>query len=153
MRNWVLLAAVPFLVSAAPVRVVAAKLYLERTTPSGIGRLTETTRIPYEVGTACYRWVITVARRSETRKFTEKFTLPGSAPRWGDNEGSATQVAPNREAAITEVTADLSQGVITNGWCVAEGDPAGRYKIEVFDGKRLLRRFDFDVVLPPKAMS
>jgi hypothetical protein len=141
------------LVAAAPVRVVEAKFALEIMTPTGGITQVETTRIPYAVGESCYRWTIVVDPRLETRRFTERFTLPDSAKIWGDYEGAATTVRANRKVAETVVAADLSQGVITNGWCVAQDDPAGRYKIEVFDGKRLLRRFDFDVVLPPKAMS
>jgi hypothetical protein len=37
-------------------------------------------------------------------------------------------------------------GVLTNGWCIAAGDPAGHYRIEVFHEEQSLQTFEFDLV-------
>ncbi len=156
MRKLAVVAILPLIVAAAPVRVTGTMLVHESVSPNGSLVEVRTSRIPYIVGSSCYRWTIRFKASAGQRTFTEKFTLPGSATNWGGNEGKGnvqTKVSPDRAAARTPVFVNLADGMATNGWCVAEGDPAGRYKIEVYDAKRLLHRFDFDVVLPPESMG
>jgi len=131
--------------------VTTTNFYAESAGPDGKVTQIETTRVPYIVDTSCYRWTIAFTAGQGDRQFTERFTLPDSASSWGDTEGEATTVSRDRRVAVTKVFADLSEGLVTHGWCVAAGDPLGQYRIEVFDGKRLLKRFDFKVVLPAEA--
>jgi hypothetical protein len=107
----------------------------------------ETTQIPHRPGTSCYGWVLEVPRQNRSVAIRELFELPAPARQWvTDDPSRSSVVAPNQAAAATELQADLSEGLITHAWCVAEGDPEGPHRIRVYQGETLLREFRFTVV-------
>ena len=109
----------------------------------------ETTTVPYRPDASCYTWLLNVAPEEREISVREVFQLPASAQTWGDDPTSVTAVNRNRSTAVTEFTDSLADGVISHGWCVAQGDPSGPHRIRVFAGDQLLHEFRFTVIEQP----
>ena len=71
--------------------------------------------------------------------------MPEKPKSWGDRD-DMTQLHDNR-ISITKKVLEVDRGVITSMWCVAEGDPTGNYKIEVYISGVLAESFNFMVGL------
>jgi hypothetical protein len=110
------------------------------------GEMVETTNIRHRPGSSCYTWVILVEPESRELAVREVFELPDSAQNWNSGPSEVTVVNRERSGAVTEFSDSLDDGLITHGWCVAEGDPIGRHRIRVFVGDRLLHEFRFNIV-------
>ena len=104
-----------------------------------------TRRVPYRPDSSCFAWILRVEPASRRVALRELISLPSAPKSWGVSAES-TRVSKDRRSAETDLDDDIADGVISNEWCVADGDPVGRYRIEVFEGPRLLHRFDFAVV-------
>jgi len=94
----------------------------------------------------CYGWRIRLSGAGKLVKATEVFELPAPPQEWKGVEGdqfSPTTLSPNRQTSTTSKFYTPQDGWITNQWCVAPGDPAGRYVIKVYIGDLLLKEFDF----------
>ena len=105
----------------------------------------ETDVLPLRSGT-CYGWTLRVAPEPRTVTIREVFDLPGPG-NWGASaEDQVSAVAQNRSRAVTEFGAPLGDGVISHGWCVSAGDPAGPHRIRVYHGDQLLHDFHFTLV-------
>lgn len=102
------------------------------------------TRVPNRPDTSCYHWAVFVEAEQRSVRVREAFKLPAPAKQWGTGPGR-TDVIEDRSGAVTEFDDDLSDGLISNGWCVAAGDPSGDHQIRVYVGDRLLHIFDFRV--------
>jgi hypothetical protein len=82
-------------------------------------------------------------------RIKEVLKLPKAPATWGeadDNEFSPTATSPDRTTAVTTLFMAAKDGLLTNGWCVAPGDPAGHYRIEVFHEEQSLKTFEFEMV-------
>lgn len=90
--------------------------------------------MPYAVGGTCYGWNYRYGETAPPKVVEEKLILPGPASEWGG--GDMTKVAPDRASAVTRVP--VIGGEASNQWCVAAGDPPGRYTIEVRGNGKLL---------------
>ena len=110
------------------------------------GRLNEvpTTRIKYAPGKSCYSWILRVIPQDASVTLQENFRLPAPATQW-NSDPATTIVSSRKSEATTIVPESLEDGILTHGWCVAEGDPTGKHEIEVFHNDRLLHRFKFEV--------
>ena len=106
-----------------------------------------TTRVPYQPGRACYAWTIRVRPEQRLVAIREEFVLPAPAREWNSDADGTFTVAPDRRSAVSTLAEGLDDGLLTNGWCVADGDPLGAYRIRVYDGETLLGQFDFAVTL------
>jgi hypothetical protein len=125
-----------------PLVVRDAVFYALDNRGGGEPEVRPTTTIPLRVG-QCYGWMVLVEPQPRTLTIREVFELP-DAGNW--NTGDQTSaVTRNNRTAVTQFEAPLNDGVITHGWCVAAGDPAGRHRIRVYHGERLLREFRFTV--------
>ena len=68
---------------------------------------------------------------------------------WGweeDAEGRQTLHHDNKISVIEE-DIKVENGIINSSWCVAEGDPTGNYKIDVYIKGVLAKSFSFVVGL------
>ncbi|HEX8644117.1 MAG TPA: hypothetical protein VF702_09420 [Allosphingosinicella sp.] len=132
-----------------PIEVTGARFFAidARTDPPGI---VESTTIPHRAQTSCFGWGLDVAPHKGEVTIREELRLPGPAGSWGTAPG--TTVHPDRSGASRQLTDDISDGILTNGWCISPGDPAGAHHISIYQGDRLLHRFDFVVVEPPRAI-
>lgn len=109
--------------------------------------LTREQRLPYAVGETCYGWSYRYGETAPPKVVEEKLILPGPATDWGNND--MTKVAPDRASAVTRVA--VIGGEASNQWCVAAGDPPGRYTIEIRGNGKLLGKRSF--VLAAEAAS
>ena len=134
---------------AAPIEVSGARFYAidARTDPPEV---VESSTIPYRPETSCFGWVLDVAPGKGEVTVREELRLPGPSANWGTAEG--TSVHADRSGATSEITDDISDGMLSNEWCISAGDPTGAHHISIYQGRRLLHRFDFVVIEPPRAI-
>ncbi|TFI57302.1 hypothetical protein E2493_15650 [Sphingomonas parva] len=133
-----------------PLKVLEAEFYaFDADDPD---RAEATRIVPYVPETSCFGWEIRVPPADRTIRVREVLILPAPPRTWNTDE-SITTISTDRRRAETELEQDLSEGMLSNDWCIADGDPLGRHRIEVYEGRRLLRRFDFQVVLTVRLPS
>jgi hypothetical protein len=135
------------LAQAAPagIRVIGAEFYaFDEDAPEGTA--VPTRIVPHRPESSCFAWVLRVAPADRPVRLREILILPAPTPSW-DVGDAPTRVSPDRRRAETELVQDVSDGLASNEWCIADGDPVGPYRIEVYEDERLLHRFDFQVEL------
>ena len=106
------------------------------------------THVPLLPGNACHTWYVRLAQTNSDVVVGETLTLP-IAIDWGPNQNPEPEIREDRKAATTTVniTSD-SDGWISRGWCVAEGDPTGAHLIEVSVNGEPAASFPFEVLAP-----
>jgi hypothetical protein len=102
--------------------------------------------VPATTG-ACYSWRLRLAKTKAAVEITEVLRLP-SAPETWDPGSDVSDVSSDGLNATTALSLVPEDGWITHGWCVAEGDPTGRYRIEVSTATKSLQVFGFDLRAP-----
>jgi hypothetical protein len=88
--------------------------------------------------------VIRVRPEERILHIREVLVLPAPSRTWEVGDARSA-ISADRRQAVTELRQDMSNGLLSNDWCIAEGDPIGPYRIEIHDGARLLHRFEFQV--------
>jgi hypothetical protein len=106
--------------------------------------VTETSVIPHRPETSCFGWLLEVGPQKAQVTLREELRLPSRAGRWTSEPG--TTVDPDGAGATTELTQDVSEGMLAHEWCISPGDPTGAHRVRVYQGDRLLREFNFTVV-------
>jgi hypothetical protein len=96
----------------------------------------------------CYAWQITFRPTTGKLKFVEELILPAPAKQWGTNKA---KVRADRSSALTDVVVDGQSGEAGNTWCVAAGDPEGKYRFIVRYNKKIIGdgRFILTSFAPP----
>lgn len=140
-----LASAAPVQTAAQAVKVRSAEFYSETVGADGPATSQRTNIIPHRLG-SCYSWILRVDRQERSIVVREQFDLPAPATRWGPSAGVRTEVAGDKASATSDIPESLDDGILTNGWCVAEGDPVGKYVITVEAEGVRLHRFEFVVV-------
>jgi hypothetical protein len=79
----------------------------------------------------------------EPVRWREELILP-SAPREWKTLGDVL-ISPDRTVAITDRVEAPVDGMLEHGWTIAEGDPRGPYRINLYVEGALVRTFSFDV--------
>ncbi|HTU10577.1 MAG TPA: hypothetical protein VMG08_06715 [Allosphingosinicella sp.] len=128
--------------SAEESPVVRDAMFYVQENEGGQPATRRTIVVPLRTG-QCYGWALRVEPEERTVSIREVFELPAPG-NWNVGD-QMSAVARNARTAVTQFEAPLSEGVITHGWCVAEGDPAGPHRIRVYHGETLLRDFRFTV--------
>lgn len=127
--------------SVGTVQIVDAKFGLISPHYPGI---IPTNHVPLTGGTT-YGWVILVKTDKARVHWTEEFTLPKAPVTWG-SVLQDHRISADGTTSIKEGSADMREGpVIYNAWSVAEGDPAGIYRIRVTLDDGLTQQFEFEV--------
>lgn len=132
----------------APLTVLGTDFIVEIADENGDIIRHSSTRVPLVPDASCFRWQIRVAPARRVIPIVELFELPAPPGQWTgaeDMADSPTRTSDNGRIATTDIMAPLNKGLIEHGWCIAEGDPPGRYRITVSEGGRLLHRFQFTV--------
>lgn len=132
-----------------------AEFLVSITGADGVRQTVHSSVVPLLPERACYEWRIRIGSDEKLVKATEVFTLPGAPKQWGgvdENSYSASQLSGDRTVAETTLFFSPTDGWISNGWCVADGDPVGQYSIKVHVGDRMVHEFSFTVenVLAPQ---
>ncbi len=130
--------------------VVEAKFLVTLIDPEGQRLVYESNEVPLEPYRACYGWFIRLAGVEGMVKLREVFSLPAEPEMWSGEEDkySPNTIAKDRLKSVTEKFAVPEDGWVSNTWCVAEGDPEGRYSMEISIDGTFVERFDFDVIRP-----
>jgi hypothetical protein len=104
--------------------------------------------VPLVPNRSCYRWAIRTNSSKALVKFKEVFELPIAPKIWGgaENEFKTSRTTNQRKTAVTERFFTLKNGWVENSWCVADGDPEGRYKIDVWLDGKFASTFKFKVI-------
>src|SRR5687768_15607189 len=124
------LAAVAIITQVAPERPLEIQVleasFVQQRVVGGRLDVVPTTRIQYDPGKSCYSWILRVVPQDVSLTLQENFKLPAPATQW--NSDPATTIVSNRKSeATTIVPESLEDGILTHGWCVAEGDPTGKH--------------------------
>ncbi|HEY9009785.1 MAG TPA: hypothetical protein VIN06_02085 [Devosia sp.] len=107
--------------------------------------------VPYLPDQACYNWFAKFdAATTLEVTLIETLTLPEPLAAWKDyvnDPAEPTQINSDAQGAVTTLKATPdSEGWVSHGWCVAEGDPLGAHNITVtFEGAEVAS-WDFTVV-------
>jgi hypothetical protein len=96
-------------------------------------------------GNTCYGWNILLDTGRESVQLKEVFILPSKPKTWGDEEGISLK--HGNRVSVSQKEVKVENGNIYNQWCVADGDPTGNHKIDVFVNGVLLKSFSFFVGL------
>ena len=107
-----------------------------------------TLQIPLRQGEA-YGWFIRLKNPPDRVTWREEFQLPSAPKYWFTDDGKSSEgssISKDRTKATTIRTAAPEQGVIWNAWSVAPGDPAGKYKLDVYINGSLAASFQFQLV-------
>lgn len=122
------------------------------------------TVVPYLPDSSCYTWYVKFDPGTKDEVvLVETFRLPEPLAAWKDfknDPAAATQIEADAQGAITTVTqAPDADGFVSNGWCVAAGDPLGEHTISVaYEGKEIAHwtftvvaeaDYQFEPVEPP----
>ncbi|MEO8558764.1 MAG: hypothetical protein ABI439_06850 [Rhodospirillales bacterium] len=81
----------------------------------------------------CFGWTMAIEGRDRKVDLTEVLTLSSPSTSW--SHGPET-VVENGDKATTKIKIDVVDNRIARSWCVAEGDPPGQYRYNIFiDGQ------------------
>jgi hypothetical protein len=126
-------------------RIISAEFGLFNPPDSGKELFVPTSMVPLTENQG-YGWVILLETRKPKIRWREEFTLPSAPSTWGDAvpEGSHA-ISGDGRVSVLDREVEPEQGIISNSWTVAPGDPKGRYVIRVIIEGTLERVFEFDV--------
>ncbi|MBK8083357.1 MAG: hypothetical protein IPK28_05675 [Devosia sp.] len=147
-----LAAAVLSLLAAAPsgAAEMIDSVFETTFTYGGVDQRLEGSRVPLVPG-ACYTWWIRLAEGATPTTGLERLILPAAPSDWGDaasNPEDGIDISEDGRLATSTFVPELDDGWISNGWCVADGDPTGPHRIEVAIDGIEVTAYDFEVVLP-----
>ena len=119
------------------------EFYVSKAGKGGEQRLYPWRQIPNAVGTTCYGWRLRWTPFDGQMTVEERLLLPAAAPNWGAD--GDVSVAADRASSIKRVTVPGNSIYAANSWCVAQGDPPGRYRLELWHAGRKIARRTFVV--------
>ena len=103
----------------------------------------ESNFVPLIPENTCYGWEIQLDTERESVQLKEVFILPSEPKSWGDENDISLQ--HGNRVSVMEKETKAEARIISNSWCVTEGDPTGDYKIDVFVNGVLVESFNFIV--------
>ena len=93
-----------------------------------------------------YGWIIKIRSSLPKVKWREELSLPAVPETWGLSDKQENRTLTNDgRTLITEREVELENGLITNVWSVASGDPKGQYIIRVFIDGEVVGVFRFEL--------
>jgi anti-sigma B factor antagonist len=100
--------------------------------------------VPFRPGRASYRWRIRL-RTPDVASVAAKevFTAPAPPSVWPSDPD--IRIENERRTAIAESRTDVTNGWVSRGWRVVEGDQPGEYSIDVHLNGAFVHRFVFHV--------
>lgn len=108
--------------------------------------------VPLLPANACYSWLARLPEGSAATSVVERLVLPVALADWGtlatDPDDNVEISEDGTTATTTFPAAPDAEGWLTNGWCVAAGDPVGPHRFEIEVDGTPLATVTFDVVAP-----
>lgn len=106
--------------------------------------------VPLLPANACYTWFVQLPEGLAPTTVVERLVLPVPLADWGSlatTPDDNVEISADGTTAITTAAATPdAEGWLTNGWCVAAGDPVGPHRLEIELDGAPLATFAFDVV-------
>ncbi|NWF60704.1 MAG: hypothetical protein HXY43_15945 [Fischerella sp.] len=130
---------------AQPIAVNKVEFGVLRVEKSGKVTLIPTNKVPLQEGTV-YGWRVQLRDYQGEVTWREVFQLPQRPETWGTTNTDNFSLSTDGTAAETKRTDLTKDGVITNSWTIAAGDPMGKHTIEVYIDDRRIAAFEFEVV-------
>lgn len=131
----------------SPIPIISSKFYVgTRHSKDEEFVWTESNFVQLTPDNSCYSWEIELDTYLVAIPTKEILILPETPKVWSANEGEQTLYHDNK-ISVLEGNIKVEDRIITSTWCVAEGDPAGNYKLEVYIKGVLLETFSFVVGL------
>ena len=129
--------------SISGIKIVKSDFGLLAPSPSGEPVFKVSRRIPLEEGQG-YGWFVEIKTSKPKIKWREEFVLPAKPATW-DTQGSTAQyfLSKDGRTLITEREVTPVNGIISNTWEVAAGDPKGLYIMRVYIEGKLIQVFEF----------
>ena len=143
---WTALAFATLSTAALAQEVIDADFLVSSTNAAG-EQVVQSARVVPNIEGACYAWRLRLGKTKEAVEVTEVLRLPSAPENW-DPGSDRSDVSSNGLNATTALSLVPEDGWITHGWCVAAGDPNGRYRIEVSTAAKSLQVFGFDLRAP-----
>ncbi|BAU07334.1 hypothetical protein [Fischerella sp. NIES-3754] len=131
--------------TAKPIVVSKAEFGVFRVEKNGKTTLIPTTKVPLQEGIA-YGWRVQLKDYQGEVTWREVLQLPKPPESWATSNTDNFSLSPDGTAANIQRTDSIKDGVITNSWTIATGDPMGKHKIQVYIGDRRIATFEFEVV-------
>jgi hypothetical protein len=129
-------------VAAAPRVLDARFVYFEA------GTETVSNKVPLVPEEVCFEWQLKLDVTDGPLTFTEVFILPAAPETWEIEPGTNNEISDNGMTSTTTDVAQVIGGWITHGWCLAEGDPLGDYRMEISVEGTLVHTFLFKLIEP-----
>ena len=132
----------------SPIPIIASKFYVGiRNSKDEEIAWTESNVVPSIPDNSCYSWEIELDTELISLPIKEIFILPEAPKVWSLEEGVEGKQTLHHDNKISVIEEDIKvvNGMIESMWCVAEGDPTGDYKIEVYIKGVLVKSFSFVV--------
>jgi hypothetical protein len=144
-----LFAYIPRSAEIAPgVQLLGAEFGIYQLDPPRLMAFTATNEVTLLEG-QLYGWRLYVRTSHTEIRVRSVLELPSIPLLWGffDTVESDPRIASNEELL------PIIDGVVTNAWEVAVGDPAGEYVLRIFITGQPVRTFKFKCVAPAKPLS
>ncbi len=132
---------------AKPIIVSKAEFGVLRVEKGGETTLIPTKKVPFQEGVA-YGWRIQLKDYKGEVTWREVLQLPKPPESWATSNTENFSLSPDGRAANIQRTDKIKDGLIKNSWTIANGDPMGKHKIEVYIGDRSIATFEFEIVPP-----
>ncbi|MEO8686049.1 MAG: hypothetical protein ABI414_14565 [Devosia sp.] len=142
---WAVVALATLSTAALAQEVIDADFLVSSTNAAG-EQVVQSTRVVPNTEGACYAWRLRLGKTKTAVEVTEVLRLPSAPENWGGSDPS--EISSNGLNATTALSLVPEDGWITHGWCVAAGDPTGRYRIEVSSATKSLQVFGFELRAP-----
>ena len=127
---------------AAPKVVDASFVFIQG------GTVTESNKVPLLPGEVCFEWRLRLDVFDALVKYTEVFILPAAPEIWETNPEAESDISADGLVSTTSNVDKLVDGWLRHGWCVAEGDPLGDYRMEISIEGTLVHTFEFKLIEP-----
>jgi hypothetical protein len=108
---------------------------------NGVPKLLITKVVPLDLGIV-YGWRLHLTGSKANVRVKQVLTLPATPQTWGQN--NAVRLSGDKRAATFERQMQLKDGWIAEFIRVADGDPEGKHKLEVFIEGQLAQTFEFE---------
>ncbi|MEA5502785.1 hypothetical protein VB735_06610 [Halotia wernerae UHCC 0503] len=131
--------------NSKPITVSKAEFGVLRIDSNGKSNFTPTNRILLSQG-GKYGWRIQLKDYEGKVTWREVLRLPKRPETWATDDGENFSVSVDGIESVTKRKQMADDGVIENFWTITPGDPGGKYKIQVYIGKRLITSFEFEVI-------
>lgn len=112
------------------------------------GYVTVSNLVPLVPDDVCFEWRLKLDVPDGPVEFTEVMVLPAAPEFWKVEPEVDHEISGDGTVSTTTDVDKIVGGWLHHGWCVAQGDPLGDYRIGVTVDGTLLHTFGFKLIEP-----